>query len=217
MGWEWARRWESVPVSMIVPLSRISSTRTGHAHRASLRTHPRDLHERRSPRAYGVAGMLTSPSRPPSPMSSLETRMREGRNGRRGRSRELGTLTGVARRRGSPRSRRRQCGGDVRRGTSAGERSGRARWRRAGCRVAPSAGDVAGDVDADFHHRLGFHQRDVQSLPAAHPAENDPVHGSHRRLAHPLVQRSYSGPAVFRGVFPARRSSIPEGALGALA
>ncbi len=33
--------------------------------------------------------------------------------------------------------------------------------------MAPPAGSVAGDVDADFHHKLGFHQRDVQLfLPA---------------------------------------------------
>ncbi|MEU3445393.1 hypothetical protein ABZ755_34260 [Streptomyces griseoincarnatus] len=31
------------------------------------------------------------------------------------------------------------------------------------------AGGVAGDVDADFHHQLGFHQRDDQMLLAAPP------------------------------------------------
>ncbi|MET7738519.1 hypothetical protein ABZT02_45835 [Streptomyces sp. NPDC005402] len=46
------------------------------------------------------------------------------------------------------------------------------------CGLAPPAGAVPGDVDADFHHQLRFHQRDVQRLPAAHPAEKDqPVHG----------------------------------------
>jgi hypothetical protein len=44
--------------------------------------------------------------------------------------------------------------------------------------MPPPAGGVAGDVDADFHHQPGFHQRDVQLLLAAHPVENDqPVHG----------------------------------------
>lgn len=37
------------------------------------------------------------------------------------------------------------------------------------CGVAPPAGGVAGDVDADFHHQLGLHQRDVQRLPGAPP------------------------------------------------
>ncbi len=46
------------------------------------------------------------------------------------------------------------------------------------CGVAPPAGGIAGDIDAYFHHQLGFHQRDVQRLPAALPAEKDqPVHG----------------------------------------
>lgn len=40
--------------------------------------------------------------------------------------------------------------------------------------AVPATGGVTGDVDADFHHQLGFHQRDIQCLPA----ENDqPLHG----------------------------------------
>ncbi len=35
--------------------------------------------------------------------------------------------------------------------------------------MAPPAGNATGDVDADFHHQLGFHQRDVQRLAAAPP------------------------------------------------
>ncbi|MGA5330846.1 hypothetical protein ACPCJT_31900 [Streptomyces griseoincarnatus] len=35
------------------------------------------------------------------------------------------------------------------------------------CGVAPPAGGVADGTDAYFHHQLGFHQRDVQCLPAA--------------------------------------------------
>ncbi|WP_333738980.1 hypothetical protein, partial [Streptomyces sp. IBSBF 2806] len=35
------------------------------------------------------------------------------------------------------------------------------------CGMPPPAGGVAGDVDADFHHQLGFHQRDVQLFLAA--------------------------------------------------
>lgn len=35
------------------------------------------------------------------------------------------------------------------------------------CGVAPPAGSVAGDVDADFHHQLGFYQRDVQCFASA--------------------------------------------------
>ncbi|MFK4106861.1 hypothetical protein ACI2L1_43835 [Streptomyces sp. NPDC019531] len=44
--------------------------------------------------------------------------------------------------------------------------------------MAPSVSSVAGGIDADFHHQLGFHQRlfSVSRLP--HPAENDqPVDG----------------------------------------
>jgi hypothetical protein len=37
------------------------------------------------------------------------------------------------------------------------------------CGMAPPAGGIAGDVDADFHHQVGFHQRDAQRLPAAPP------------------------------------------------
>jgi hypothetical protein len=43
------------------------------------------------------------------------------------------------------------------------------------CGVAPPAEGVAGDVDADFHHQLGFHQRDVQRLPAAPPGGERPA------------------------------------------
>ncbi|MFF4963148.1 hypothetical protein [Streptomyces sp. NPDC001222] len=41
--------------------------------------------------------------------------------------------------------------------------------------MAPPAGGIAGDVDADFHHLLGFHQRDVQRLPAAPPEGERPA------------------------------------------
>ncbi|WP_261384185.1 hypothetical protein [Streptomyces sp. T12] len=44
--------------------------------------------------------------------------------------------------------------------------------------MPPPAGGVAGDVDADFHHQLGFHQRAFSFSWLPHPAENDqPVHG----------------------------------------
>lgn len=33
--------------------------------------------------------------------------------------------------------------------------------------MAPPAGGVTGDIDADFHHQPGLRQRDVQLLPAA--------------------------------------------------
>lgn len=35
------------------------------------------------------------------------------------------------------------------------------------CGVAPPAGGVPGDVDADFHHQFGFHQRDDKFFLAA--------------------------------------------------
>jgi hypothetical protein len=42
------------------------------------------------------------------------------------------------------------------------------------CGVVPPDGDVAGDVDAEFHHQLGFHQRDVLLFPPA-PCGEFPV------------------------------------------
>jgi hypothetical protein len=53
----------------------------------------------------------------------------------------------------------------AKRGTSVGEWSVRMRARRTA--LAPAAGAVAGDVDADFHRQLGAYERDVQRLPRA--------------------------------------------------
>ncbi|MFC8364200.1 hypothetical protein ACFUIY_30505 [Streptomyces griseorubiginosus] len=39
--------------------------------------------------------------------------------------------------------------------------------------MPPPAGGVAGDVGADFHHQLGFHQRDVLLFLAA-PTGGEP-------------------------------------------
>jgi hypothetical protein len=47
--------------------------------------------------------------------------------------------------------------------------------------VAPPAGGVAGDVEADLDHQHGFHQRDVQRFPGAPP-------GGKRRGALPVRQ-----------------------------
>jgi len=64
--------------------------------------------------------------------------------------------------------RRRRQAGDVGRGeVGAGAMPA--------CGVAPPAGSVAGDVDADFHHQLGFHQRDDQFLLAAPPGGERPA------------------------------------------
>lgn len=47
------------------------------------------------------------------------------------------------------------------------------RWGEVGagavptCGMSPASGGVAGDVDADFHHQLGFHQRDDKFFLAA--------------------------------------------------
>ncbi|MEV7864247.1 hypothetical protein AB0O86_37220 [Streptomyces hirsutus] len=41
--------------------------------------------------------------------------------------------------------------------------------------MAPLAGGVAGAVDADFHHQLGFHQRDDQVFLAATPGGERPA------------------------------------------
>jgi hypothetical protein len=78
----------------------------------------------------------------------------------------------VARRPGPPRPRRVSAavtsGGGHRRGEVG-------TGTVAACEVAPPAGGVAGDVDADFHHQLGFHQRDDQFLLAAPPGGERPA------------------------------------------
>jgi hypothetical protein len=43
------------------------------------------------------------------------------------------------------------------------------------CGVAPPTGGVTGDVDADFHHHLRFHERDVQRLAPAPPGGERPA------------------------------------------
>lgn len=46
------------------------------------------------------------------------------------------------------------------------------------CRMAPLAGSVAGDVDDNFHHQLGFTSMTFNVSLVPHLAENDqPVHG----------------------------------------
>ncbi|MEU5755074.1 hypothetical protein [Streptomyces sp. NPDC047829] len=39
--------------------------------------------------------------------------------------------------------------------------------------MSPPAGGITDDIDADFRHQPGLDQRDVQLVPAFHPAEND--------------------------------------------
>ena len=77
---------------------------------------------------------------------------------------DRGALARVARRRGrharAASVRRRRPTGDVG-GGEVGAGTVQA------CGVAPLAGGITGDIDADFHHQPGLDQRDVQSLPAA--------------------------------------------------
>lgn len=65
----------------------------------------------------------------------------------------------------------------VRRGRQAGDVAGGevGAGTVPACGMSPPAGGVAGDVDADFHHQLGFHQRDVELLLAAPPDRERPA------------------------------------------
>jgi hypothetical protein len=65
--------------------------------------------------------------------------------------------------------------------------------------VPPAAGGVAGDVDADFHHQLGFHQRDVQRLAVAHPAE---------KASPSMEARAEPGAGLPATAVPADRASV---------
>ncbi len=111
----------------------------------------------------------------------------------------------------------RQRGGDVRRGTSAGERSGRARCQPGG--VSPPAGGVAGDVDADFHHQLGLHQREVQlSPPRKGPACHCPVRqgaggGPGTRDPTRWCRACWLSPQSDPGHFSSSRSPLTSSAL----
>ncbi len=53
--------------------------------------------------------------------------------------------------------------------------------------MAPPAGGVTGDVDAHFHHQLGFHQRDDQFFLAAPPGGERPARP--RMTAPPSSQK----------------------------
>lgn len=61
------------------------------------------------------------------------------------------------------------------------------------CGVAPPAGGIPGDVDADFHHQIGFHQRDDQLFRAAPPGA---------RIRHTMD-------AVFRWLFDTASDQTP--------
>lgn len=90
-----------------------------------------------------------------------------------------GALTGVARRRAAAPGRR-QRGGDVQWGTSAGERSGRARCRRAGWRHRPEASRATSTPTSATNSGSTGATFSVSRLP--HPALNDqPLHGGPHR------------------------------------
>jgi hypothetical protein len=119
----------------------------------------------RSPRAYGVVGPLTSPLRPPSPMSWLELRMREGGMGGADAAGDQGAPF-VLRVGGAAAPGRCQRGGGVQRGTPVGERSGRARCQRAG----PEASRATSTPTS-----IMFQQRGEQRLSAAAPGGERPA------------------------------------------
>lgn len=126
---------------------------------------------RRPPPDSAVVGSLTSPLRPLCPCPLRSEGVRDGRGGRRPRpgigARSAGCASAGASARAAIVRRRRQEGNVGGREVGAGTVPTRG--------VAPPAGGVTGDIDADFHHQPGFRQRDVQLLPAAPPGGERPA------------------------------------------
>lgn len=73
-------------------------------------------------------------------------------------------------------------------------------------RTAPPAGGITGAIDADFHHRLEFHQHDVQLFPAAPPGAERPCPSTDARaVPHRAGRRPQRLPGG-RGSWCRRRS-----------